>query len=371
MSTNTPTHPAWVRHCFSDNYAQARQKFIAAAGKAGARLEHHVLDSGPLGAQGEPLATDVALWGDPDARSLLIVTSGVHGAEGFCGSGCQVAWLEDEPAMSLARRQGVAVLLIHAVNPYGFSHLCRVNEDNIDLNRNFIDFSRLTDNPGYAELHDLLLPETWPPTPDNERAIAQYIAAHGRTAFHQAISTGQSAFPDGLFFSGTAPSWSNRTLRGILRQHGAGRSRIAWIDVHTGLGRFGHGEKIHGGLPGATENLRDTRAIWGADVVAAWEGESASRQVVGHAIGALFDECPQAHGVGIAMEYGTRHDADFNVLRAGHWLRRYPGRSTPEQQAQIRQTQFEASYVNDDEWHGMITGQFRTAVIQACLGLGR
>lgn len=140
--------------------------------------------------------------------------------------------------------------------------------------------------------------------------------------------------------------------------------------MHTGLGRFGHGEKIHGGLPGATENLRDTRHL-GRRRGGGVEGESASRQVVGHAIGALFDECPQAHGVGIAMEYGTRHDADFNVLRASHRLRRYPGRSTPEQQAQIRQTQFEASYVNDDEWHAMITGQFRTAVIQACLGLGR
>jgi len=359
-----------VRTCFSTDYADARAKFISAAEAAGAWLEHHVL-TGLVGAQGETLATDVALLGSPDATSLLILSSGVHGAEGFCGSGCQVALLRDETMRALATQRGLAVMLIHAVNPYGFSHLRRTNEDNIDLNRNFIDFSRPTHNPAYAKLHDLLVPEQWPPTEDNAQAIAAYIATHGEVAFREAVSTGQSEFAQGLFYSGTAPSWSNRTLRAILRQHGAHRRQIAWIDVHTGIGRCGHGEKIHAGLPGTNDNLRATRAIWGADVVAAWEGESIARQVIGHAVSAVYTECPEAHSVGIALEYGTRKITSMEALRADHWLHRYPAAARTSQREAIKREVRDAFYVDEDEWRGMIAGQCRTAVLQAVLGLGR
>jgi len=185
------------------------------------------------------------------------------------------------------------------------------------------------------------------------------------------VTPGQSEFPDGLFYSGTAPSWSNRTLRAMLRQHGADRRHIAWIDVHSGLGRCGHGEKIHAGLPGTVDNLRATRAIWGADVVAAWEGESTSRQVVGHAVSAVFTECPQAHSVGIALEYGTRKGPSLDALRADHWLHRHPGAASAEQREAIQRNLLDAFYVDEDEWRGMIAGQCRTAVLQAVLGLER
>ncbi len=366
----TTSNAISIRPCFSSDYAEARTKFIAAAEDAGASLEHHVLE-GLAGAQGETLATDVALLGAADASALLVLSSGVHGAEGFCGSGCQVALLRDESLLALAKARGVALLLVHAVNPYGFSHLRRTNEQNIDLNRNFIDFAKPTQNPAYAGIHDLVLPAQWPPTPENVQAIADYMAAHGKDAFLEALSTGQADFPDGLFFAGTAPSWSNQTLRKILRSHGAGRRRIAWIDVHTGLGRYGHGEKIHGGSPGALDNLRATRAIWGADVVAAWEGDSTSRQVVGHALSAIATECPQAESVGIALEYGTRDTDALLSLRAEHWLHRYPDAASDAQRATIRRTLRDSFYVEEEEWCGMIAGQCRTALVQACLGLAR
>jgi len=141
--------------------------------------------------------------------------------------------------------------------------------------------------------------------------------------------------------------------------------------VHTGLGRCGHGEKIHAGLPGTTDNLRATRAIWGADVVAAWEGDSASRQVVGHAVSAVFAECPQAESVGIALEYGTRKTTAMEALRAEHWLHRHPDAASAEQRAGIKQDLRDAFYVDEDEWRGMIAGQCRTALLQGVLALGR
>ena len=80
---------------FSTTYAEARTKFLAAAGARGYAVESHVHPSA-LGAEGEPLAMDVATGGRGDADALLLITSGTHGVEGFCGSGCQVALLGDD-----------------------------------------------------------------------------------------------------------------------------------------------------------------------------------------------------------------------------------------------------------------------------------
>ena len=84
----------------------------------------------------------------------------------------------------------------------------------------------------------------WPPSPDNVAAIQAYIQTHGLTRFQAAVSQGQHAFSDGLFFGGTAPTWNNRTLREVLRQHGRRARRLGWIDLHTGLGPSGLGERI-------------------------------------------------------------------------------------------------------------------------------
>src|SRR4051794_16643553 len=127
------------RH-FSGTYAEARRKFLDAAAQRGAAIEsfEHPEHRGALG---ETLATDVALLGKAGATKLLIVSSGTHGPEGFCGSGCQVATLNDAELLSRIEQAGVGLLMVHAVNPHGFSHLHRTNEDNIDLNRNHIDFN--------------------------------------------------------------------------------------------------------------------------------------------------------------------------------------------------------------------------------------
>src|SRR5476649_150961 len=188
------------RH-FAPNYAEARAGFLTAAGRRGLAVETAL---NPLkGAHGEELATDAIVLGTADAPSLLILTSGTHGVEGFCGSGCQRALLDDDDLLRRLEAGKVAVLLVHAVNPYGFSHLRRVNEDNVDMNRNFRDFSNVKElNPAYAEVHHLLLPQEWPPTGANRADILACMKKMGAAAFQAAVSAGQQTFRDGLFFCG-------------------------------------------------------------------------------------------------------------------------------------------------------------------------
>jgi len=267
-----------IAEAFSPRYAQARQKFLQGCVSAGLTVEPH---AHPLkGRDGEDLSMDVALDGDANAQNLLIVSSACHGAEGHCGSGVQVFALHDAEWREKAKAQGVAVLYVHALNPHGFSYGRRVTHENVDLNRNFIDFSKpVPVNEPYAKLHDLLLPATWPPTPENQAAVDKWIAKHGATAYQAAVTSGQYQFDDGLFFGGKAPTWSNKTIRGVLKRHAGNAKRIAWIDLHTGLGPNGLGERIFACRDDKVAYAR-ANAWWGtpaAPVTSIYDGSSTSR----------------------------------------------------------------------------------------------
>jgi len=356
---------------FSDSYASARIQFLEAAASAGMDLNSYMHPF--KGRSGETLAMDVALDGAPDAECLFIVSSACHGVEGFCGSGVQVFAARDAEWRAKARDAGVAVLYIHALNPHGFSHLRRTTHENVDLNRNFQDFSQpLPVNTAYRELHDLLLPAQWPPSADNEAAIAAYIAANGVERYQSAVSQGQLEFSDGMFFGGTEPTWSNRTLRHVLQTYGRRARRVAWMDVHTGLGPCGIGERIFACRDDATA-LERARAWWGGagatPVTSIYDGSSNSAHLTGLMWCAVYEECPQAEYTGIAMEYGTLPILDMiAALRADHWLYLHPEAPRPLQAAIHRQV-MDAFYVDTDAWRAQIVVQARQAMFQAVDGL--
>src|SRR5260221_11295212 len=121
---------------FPPDYGDARARFRRAAEAAGGRLRgYRNPTSGPAG---EELACDCAWFGPEDAGKVLVIMSGTHGVEGFCGSGVQLDWLEEGKAAMLP--PGHPALLIPAINPYGLPRIPRVTEGNVDLNRNFVDF---------------------------------------------------------------------------------------------------------------------------------------------------------------------------------------------------------------------------------------
>jgi hypothetical protein len=361
-----------VPQAFSASYAQARTRFLEAAASAGLAITSHVHPLG--GRDGEVLAMDVALdlpaSATAGADRLLIVSSACHGVEGYCGSGVQVAALHDAEWREAAHAQGVAVLYIHALNPYGFSHIRRVTNENVDLNRNFHDFSQpLPDNAAYRELQPLLLPQQWPPSPDNQAATGEFIATRGMPAFQAAISRGQHEFPDGLFFGGTAPTWSNQTLRSVLAQHSPGVKRLAWIDLHTGLGPSGVGERIFACRDDAAALAR-ARDWWGSQVTSIYDGSSTSAFLTGLMWTVAYEAFPQAQYTGIAMEYGTQPMAQvMHALRGEHWLHQHP-EAPPELARQIKQLMLEAFYTDTDEWKGQVISQARQAMFQAVQGLG-
>lgn len=362
---------AQQRSPFSATYAEARQKFLEAAADAGIHVE---AKPHPLpGLHGETLAMDVARDGHPNAQRLLILTSGCHGVEGYCGSGVQVAALRDAAWRARAADRGVAVLYVHALNPYGFSHIRRTTHENVDLNRNFHDFAQpLPVNEDYREVHPLLVPPEWPPGEANTQAIGEYIARKGEKAYQAAVSGGQYEFPDGLFYGGRAPTWSNLAVREVLRTHGRRAARIGWIDVHTGLGPSGVGERIFAGRDDPAASAR-ARAWWGGEggkgVTSIYDGSSTSALLTGLMFTSIYDECPQAEYTGMALEYGTVPVMEtFQALRAEQWLNAHA--EAPRAQAEaIRKQVLAAFYTDTDAWREQILGQAREALQQAVEGL--
>ena len=351
---------------FAQTYAEARDKFFSAARSCGLGVESHVH---PLpGRDGEMLAMDVARDGSPEAKSLLIVSSGCHGVEGFCGSGVQVALLRDPDWHQSAEDAGVAVLYVHGLNPYGFSWWRRTTHENVDLNRNFRDFAAPAPaNDRYDEIAAAIVPSIWPADAAADAALDRFVAAHGQRALQQAISGGQYRHPDGLFYGGSAPTWSHTTLRQVLREHGRRCERLAWIDFHTGLGPSGHGERIFACRDDADAHAR-AKAWWG-DITSFYDGSSTSAVLTGLMTLVAYEECAQAEYTAMALEYGTVPQADVMLaLRADQWLENHPGADDATRRA-IKQQLRDVFYTDTDDWKQRIVEQGVDAARRAARGL--
>jgi hypothetical protein len=361
------------RACFAPDYAAARDRFLAAAGEAGARVAAY--PSPAIGPRGEALATDVAWIGPDDAADVLVMVSATHGVEGFCGSAAQIDALRAGAPTRL--RAGQAMLAIHAINPHGFAWLRRVTEEGIDLNRNGIDFSAgpPPENPGYSALADAFVPRGFDPATlsDAERRLAAFRDAAGAVAFETARSCGQHTHPQGIFYGGRGPAHAMRTLLRIAADHRLGsRRRVAVIDYHSGLGPFGHGEPICGHRPGEPGQAR-CRAWYGASLGEPLLGTSASLPIAGLGQYAWARAIGPERLVFVAIEFGTYDREEGAVaLRDDHILHAigpvdWEAEATRRIKARLRRFY----HPGTTDWCEMVLFRSRQLICQALDGMAR
>jgi hypothetical protein len=359
-----------AREFFSRDYADARKRFTEAAKAAGVTPARHINPNGK-GPNGEELSTEVVRFGPAPAENVIFVSSGTHGVEGFCGSGAQVGMLRNGLSKELPK--STALVLIHGINPHGFAHERRVNENNVDLNRNFRDHKTPPPhNAPYAEIHALLTPADWdgPARKSADVAIAAYIEKRGLMTFQSAVSTGQWEFADGLFYGGNAPVWSNQTWRKLIREHASGAKRIVHLDFHTGLGGYGDCEVIFGPNKAKNDDLARARAWWGR-VASTADGDSVSADVQGVNPGALAEEVPGAEVTAVALEYGVVPVMDtLNALRADNWLYTHgKGETASPLGKKIKAEIRGAFYGETDDWKDRIYAKGAEVLRQSYKGL--
>src|SRR5215469_1361206 len=172
---------------FPDDYRAAREAFVEAAEEATFGVTSRVHPK-MHGADGKPLFLDVASAGQRDARKALLLISGTHGVEGYFGSGVQTGLIREGLAGRVPK--GGKIVLLHALNPYGFSWDRRVNEDNADVNRNFVDHDNPPANPAYDSLAPWIAPDDIAPETIKKAnaKLRAYAAEHGDMALQEAIS---------------------------------------------------------------------------------------------------------------------------------------------------------------------------------------
>jgi hypothetical protein len=353
--------------CFSSSYAEARKAFLEACTRGGGAHSEWLH---PLrGPDGGRLALDAARFGPPDAGRILFVASGTHGIEGFCGSGIQVFLLARGIARSLPA--DVALVLVHAVNPWGFAWLRRVNEDNVDVNRNFLDHSAPhPENPDYELLFDVLNPAKLDARTvgATHEALRELTQSKGAAAVYRALSGGQYAHPGGVQFGGTSPVWSNTTLRQAWARH-AGKAVLAVnLDLHSGLGPRGVGLV----LQTAREQALDGRLAraWWPEVLRAEPAQGSDAALVSGLIGPAFvaSRAPAA-GVGVVLEFGTLEMARvMEAVQADNWLAQHGERASETGRAIERQMR-EAFFLEDEEWMEKVCARAQEVVERTLTGM--
>lgn len=331
-------------------YIDARAAFLSRVGAA-----KHTAHVHPMAGPDGEIAMDVVFWeGRKNPDNVLVLSSGTHGIEGYCGSYVQCALLDDGLAEQVIE-QG-SLMMIHGVNPHGFAWQRRVNENNVDLNRNFIDHSQPhPENTGYQELAALLEPASW--NANTAKQIAGELVARARQRtdnprwLQSAWSGGQYEFPMGQFYGGLEPQWSNHLIRELAATR-LKDQKITWIDIHTALGEFATAQLIVE-MDAGSRNLKIAQELWGRRVGNIRANDSVAIPIAGSILTGV--EATLGRSIlGASLEYGTVESMEVGgALVQDQYLTRF-GDLDSELGVQTKDRMMNAFYPDDQGWRASV-----------------
>ncbi|KDO30296.1 hypothetical protein SPRG_22156 [Saprolegnia parasitica CBS 223.65] len=362
---------------FADDYMEARMRFRYAATHAGAEL--HAIPYPVDDAAYADLSIDVAILRGSSSH-LVLHLSGTHGVEGFAGSAIQSAFLANLTALSDDENNRPTILLVHGVNPYGFAALRRVNEHNVDLNRNYLSATAFAakraadpNAHGYADLEPALNPREpvlfpflfYP-------RMLQIIATMGYTAAKRAVVSGNYHFPHGLSYGGQHIEPSHTLLRTFVAAHIdlEAITHAVLLDVHTGLGPCGAdtlavGSRVLKDVPSVTTTLFPDYVA--PDGNAAFSGYDAMSGTAVAGYETWFP--PTARTVTVMQEMGTVQSlAVLAALRAENAATQHDAANRKVAAEALR----DVFYLRDDpQWKHDVAHRGLTVLHQAIAHVGR
>lgn len=295
--------------------------------------------------------------------NLLILSSGIHGIEGFTGSAIQLMVMEE--ILSPDHLDTTGILLIHGLNPYGFKHLRRVTKNNVDMNRNCaIDESLFdTKNERYGKLYDILNPQG----KANHRSLknrhmhlvmVQKILAESMSVLRQAITQGQYEHPEGLFFGGKKLEPQIAAITPILQEKMTHYTRILTIDLHTGYGENGTMHLFSNPVKDA--DIKADMEVLFAGYTIDWGDSDDFYTVTGSFAGYIGAFAPGKTYYAMPFEFGTLDSQKtFGSLRSLHNFILenqgfHYGYKNDKTEAKIKENFLEMFYPSNKAWRSKV-----------------
>jgi hypothetical protein len=352
---------------FPDSYEQARNDFQLMSKDLSEIYQNVVLSSYHVPSQVDyDLTVDVCFVpAQKDSANLLILSSGVHGAEGFVGTAVQKFFIQKYLTEELLENTGV--LLIHAVNPYGYKYTRRVTENNVDLNRNSPSVPGLYEiqNEGYPQVYDLINPEGMVDTRSMSnrffflRAINE-IRKASMPVLRQAVLQGQYQFAEGLYFGGMSPEPQIEALKPIIEEVIAPYEKVLAIDLHTGYGERG---KLHFfPNPLAPEERLKMEKLFDGFAID-WGDSDDFYTVTGDFVGFMAALHPEKEFYPMLFEYGTLNSqTTMGSLKSIHIMilenqGQQHGYMSKEDSIQVKADLLEMYYPESENWQNFIMDQ--------------
>lgn len=330
---------------------------------AGVAVSPEALEArGPFGLE---LTIDVVVLGAERPDRALVVLSGVHGVEGFIGSALQTDLVARLDASSLPT--DMAVLIVHAVNPWGMAWWRRQNESNVDLNRNW----RRSDtdpihNDAYDELHSLACPDA-----DDLPSVGALLAAaqalvseRGLVWVREGITAGQYRHPDGLHYGGARTEQSAAILERVVPERLAGATTVFTVDLHTGHGPYGELTALSNQPPGSPQD-EFLRSVFDRVEATADNPDASTGTKSGQLANGFADVLPSATCFATSLEFGTADDlTQLGATYQEQWVHRRGDRSIPEHAATT--WTYRCCFTPDDpDWVATSFAQGRAALDRA------
>ena len=355
--------------CFYDNYEDIRAHILDLSAQLGAQAESYAID------EGDGLYIDsFYLPSESEQTNLIVLTTGVHGMEGYIGSVMlDVFFREIWPDLN---HSDTGVLVVANVNPYGMKYMRRYNENNVDLNRNFIldwDSFDLSSNKEYPKVRSFL-----EPTGAIRNALwheAGFYLSLGKTAItdgadtiSDALLTGQYEYPQGVYYGGNGDEASTVYLKDVFdRCLDSAYDNIVHIDIHSGYGpRY---NMVIFNSVYETMNEAESQAAFGYDYVIAYDSESFYA-TTGDTTD-FFYRLAEQKGTGTSLfstcfEFGTVGDNFFDTILSlkytvdenrDHW---YPTANRTAAQV-VHENYMELYYPTETAWREKTVQDFAQA----------
>jgi len=367
---------------FHESYADCRTAFLEKATRLAQRYNGVEVLSLPVpGTSDRDLVVDYCyVPAQRTSHGLLILSSGVHGIEGFTGSAVQLMAMEE--LLVPGRMESTGILLIHGLNPHGFKHSRRVTENNVDLNRNCAIEESLFDtrSEGYGRLNNMLNPEGAANDRDLRNrhflfVVARRMLKESMRTLRQAILQGQYEYPEGIYFGGKNVEPQITALSLILKEKMTSYRRILVIDVHTGYGKNGtmhlfpnpiEDAKIRTGM----EELFAGYAIdWGDSGDFYTIGGSFAEFVGSLAPGKIFYPMPIEYGTLDSQKiFGSIRSLQNMILENQGF---HYGYKDEKAEARIEATFREMFYPSDKAWRSKAIGDAKRMLALVLERLGR